>query len=149
MTVNTAFEGRSFELGGTYEVSEEAIRAFARATGSSHPSHVDAEAARELGYSGVVAPTTFPVILAQRSESAYIADPEAGIDFSRVVHGEERFTYTRPIVAGDSLAAATLVESIRGAGGHSMITTRTHITDAASGDAVVDVVSTIVVRGEA
>lgn len=148
MSVNTAFEGRRFELGDTYEVSAEAIRAFAHATSSTHPLHVDVEAARSLGYSNVVAPTTFPVILAQRSESRYISDPEAGIDFSRVVHGEERFSYTRPIVAGDSLTAATVVESIRGAGGHSMITTRTSISDATSGDAVVDVVSTIVVRGD-
>lgn len=148
MPVNTDYEGRRFELRESYEVSAESIRAFARATKATHPAHFDAEVARVLGYADVIAPTTFPVVLAQRSESAYISDPDAGIDFSRVVHGEEKFSYTRPVVAGDRLRAATTVESIRGAGGHSMITSRTAITEEASGAAVVDVTSTIVVRGD-
>ena len=32
-----------------------------------------------------------------------LAEPDSGIDFSRVVHGAQRFTSTRPIVAGDAI----------------------------------------------
>ena len=30
-------------------------------------------------------------------------DPALGVDYSRVVHGDQRFAYTRPVVAGDEL----------------------------------------------
>ncbi|GAB3042922.1 FAS1-like dehydratase domain-containing protein [Sediminivirga luteola] len=157
--VNAEFEGRVFEHPEEFEVSAESIRDFARATGAtqeSHPAHFDASRAADLGYDGLVAPPTYPVIIAQRAERNYIAHPEAGIDFSRVVHGSERFTYTRPLVAGDRVRASTLVESVRQVGGHAMITTRTSIVDAGAGaesgngngEEIVAVTSSIVVRGE-
>lgn len=149
MSVNTELAGTSYTLETPFEVSREAIAAFARATGATHPAHVDVEAAEALGYTDVVAPATFAVVPAQRTEGLYISRPDAGIDFSRVVHGSEQFTYTRPIVAGDVLAATCHVDGLREAGGHAMITTRTELSDAATGDPVVSVVSTIVVRGDA
>lgn len=146
MAVNTDLQGAQYPLPAPYHVSREAIAAFARATGAQNPVHTDPAAARELGYSDVVAPATFAVVVAQRCEGQYVASPEAGIDFDRVVHGSEQFTYTRPIVAGDVLDAVTHVDGLREAGGHAMITTRTEIS--AAGEPVVSVVSTIVVRGE-
>lgn len=147
MPVNSEKQGASYSLPRPYEVSREAIAEFALATGSKSDYHFDTEAATALGYKDVVAPTTFPVIIAQKSEAAYISDPESGIDFSKVVHGSEQFTITRPIVAGDSLDATTHVDGVRAAGNNAMITTRTEITDAAE-QPVVTVTSTIVVRGD-
>ena len=86
------------------------------------------------------------VIWEQRSSRAYVADPEAGIDYSRVVHGEESFAHHRPIIAGDELTATTRVDAIRQAGGHSMITVVTDLADA-GGAPVCTASSTIVVRG--
>jgi len=63
------------------------------------------------------------------------------------VHGEEKFVHHRPIVAGDELVTTLHVDSIRQAGGHSMITTRVEITDA-GGAPVTSVSSTVVIRGE-
>ncbi|WP_029090285.1 FAS1-like dehydratase domain-containing protein [Brevibacterium album] len=148
MAVNTELQGASYSLPQPYEVSREAIAEFARAVGAENPAHFDAEAARGLGYADVVAPATFPVIPSQRCEGIYISSPEAGIDYSRVVHGQEQFEYVRPVVAGDRLAATTHVDGLREAGGNAMITTRTELSDAESGDLVVTVTSTIVVRGE-
>ena len=71
-------------------------REFAAAIGSDDPAHLDPAAARALGHPDVIAPPTFAVIVALRAEAAVVRDPEAGIDFSRVVHGEERFTRHRP-----------------------------------------------------
>ncbi|HLS32000.1 MAG TPA: MaoC family dehydratase N-terminal domain-containing protein [Brevibacterium sp.] len=148
MSVNTDLQGAQYSLDEPFEVGREAIAEFARSVGAAHPAHVDAAAARQLGYADVVAPTTFAVIPSQRCEALYISSPDAGIDYSRVVHGQEQFTYARPIVAGDRLAATTHVDGLREAGGNAMITTRTELTDADTGDAVVTVTSTIVVRGE-
>lgn len=148
MAVNTELQGSSYPLAQPFEVTREAIAQFARATGASSRSHFDPESAAQLGYSDVVAPPTFAVIPAQRTEALYITRPDAGIDFARVVHGSEQFTYTRPIVAGDVLAATCHVDGIREAGGHAMITTRTELTTADGDEPVATVVSTIVVRGE-
>ena len=148
MSVNTDLQGAQYSLEAPFEVGREAITEFARSEGAAHPAHFDAAAAQELGYADVIAPTTFAVIPSQRCEALFISSPDAGIDYSRVVHGQEQFTYTRPIVAGDRLAATTHVDGLRESGGNAMITTRTELTDADTGDAVVTVTSTIVVRGE-
>jgi acyl dehydratase len=122
------------------------VAAFAAAVGATDPVHTDAEAARGAGYADVVAPPTMAVRFSQLSERGYITDPEAGIDFSRVVHGEQRFVHHRPITAGDEVVGATTVDAVRSAGGHAMVTTRTELTTT-SGEALTTSTSTIVVRG--
>ena len=69
------------------------------------------------------------------------------VDFSRVVHGDQRFSYTRPIVAGDELTGVMTVTSVKSLAGNSMITSETVITDA-TGAHVVTATSSLVVRGE-
>src|SRR5690554_3473325 len=101
----------------------------AEATGATHPAHTDPEAVWALGYDDVVAPPTFAVVVAQRAEQAYIADPASGIDFSRVVHAEERFTHHRPIVAGDLLRTTVHVDSLTERAGIAMVSTRAEIAD--------------------
>jgi acyl dehydratase len=76
-----------------------------------------------------------------------LAEPNGGIDFTRVVHGDQRFSYTRPIVAGDELTATLTVTSIKTLGGHSMVTAESTIVDQAGGH-VVTATSTLVVRGD-
>jgi acyl dehydratase len=147
MGVNPDIAGRVYPPSPVYEVGREKIREFAEAIGSDDPAHTDPDVARALGHADVIAPPTFAVLVAQRSEAQVISDPDAGIDFSRVVHGEERFTHQRPIRAGDRLVATLHVDSVRAAGGHSMVTTRVEIT-AEPDEQVSTVVSTIVVRGE-
>ena len=71
------------------------------------------EAARAAGYADVVAPPTFPVVVQEHTLAQLLADEDAGIDFSRVVHGDQRFSYTRPVVAGDELRATMTVTSVR------------------------------------
>src|SRR6478752_10084162 len=135
MPVNADFQGRVYPPTETYRVSAAKIREFAEAVGSSDPVHVDADVARARGYADVIAPPTFAVLIAQQCDAQLVRDPEAGIDFSRVVHGEQTFTHHRPIVAGDRLVAVLHVDSVRSAGGHSMVTTRSEIATE-SGEAV-------------
>jgi acyl dehydratase len=144
--VNASFAGRTYPPTPPYEVGREKIREFAEVAGE-HPFHVDPEAARAAGYPDVIAPPTFAVIIAQRCDAQLVRDPEAAIDYSRVVHGEQSFTHHRPIVAGDRLVAVLHVDSVRSAGGHSMVTTRSEIATEA-GEPVCTATSTLVVRGE-
>lgn len=74
-----------------------------------------------------------------------LADDEAAIDFSRVVHGDQRFTYSRPIVAGDELTGTLTVTAVKQVGGNSMITAESSIVDQ-NGEHVVTAISTLVVR---
>lgn len=145
--VNPGIAGRVYPPSPVYEAGREKIREFAEAIGSTDPVHTDPEVARALGYRDVIAPPTFAVIVSQRSEAQLFTDPKAGIDFSRVVHGEQKFSHHRPIVAGDRLVATLQVDTVREKGGHAMVTTRVEIADE-SGGPVSSAVSTIVVRGE-
>lgn len=144
---DTSFAGRTYPPGPVHEVSAAKIAEFARATSAEDPIHTDARAARTAGYADIVATPTFLVSLAQATEAQYIEDPAAGIDFSRVVHGDEGFELHRQIVAGDRLVPTLTVEKIRAVGGHSMVTTRVEIADE-DGNAVATVRSGLVVRGE-
>jgi acyl dehydratase len=76
-----------------------------------------------------------------------VADPALGLDYSRVVHGDQKFAYTRPVVAGDSLVCVNTVDEIISRGGHDFLTTRTEVTTEA-GEPVVTVWSKLVQRGE-
>ncbi|WP_313813677.1 MaoC family dehydratase N-terminal domain-containing protein [Glutamicibacter sp.] len=147
MGINPDLAGRIYPAGESYQVGREKIREFAAATKATSRAHYDVEAARELGYSDVVAPPTFAIIIAQRADAQLIADPASGIDFSRVVHADQRFTHHRPIVAGDELLAELYVDQIREMGAGAMITTRAEITTV-GGEKIATTVSSLLVRAE-
>ena len=145
MPVDPSFVGRVYPPDEPYVVTREQIAAFAEAVGATHPAHTDPQAARALGHADVVAPPTWAVVVAQRSEAAYVDDPAAAIDFSRVVHAEERFAYVRPIVAGDRLVTTLHVDGVVERAGLAMVTTRVEVADEA-GSPVATVTSTLAVR---
>ena len=146
MGVNASYAGRAYPPTAPYAVGREHLRDFALAVGADHPAHHDADAARALGHPDVIAAPTFAVVIAQLAEAQLITDPAAGIDFSRVVHADERFTHHRPIHAGDELVTMLHVDSITERAGLAMVTTRCEIT--ADDGPVVTVVSTLAVRGD-
>jgi acyl dehydratase len=148
MPLDPSFVGRSYPPTAPYLVGREKIREFASAIGATDAEYHDPEAARAIGYADVVAPPTFPVVVTMAASRQIIADPELGIDYSRVVHGDQRFAYTRPVVAGDALVCVNSVDEILQRGGHDFITTRTEVTTEA-GEPVVTVWAKLVQRGEA
>jgi len=145
MPVSEDYVGHRYPPVAPYVVSAAKIREFADAVGATDPVHTERDVARGRGYRDVVAPPTFAVIIAQRSEMQFIFDPQAGVDFSRVVHGEQTFVHHRPLVAGDEVVATTIVDSVKAAGGNQMIVTRTELT--AGEELVCTALSTVVVRG--
>ena len=145
MSINTGREGHTYAPAAPYQVSREAISEFAAAVKATHPAHFDLDAARGLGHRDLVAPPTFAVVIAQRAEAAVVNDEQAGIDFSRVVHAEERFTHQAPIVAGETLSAQTTLGRIRVMGSGAMVTTVTEIHDE-DGSRRATVTSSLLVR---
>ena len=133
MAVDASLAGRTFPPTEPYQVSREKILEFARATGCE--------------YDGQAAPATFPIVVAFGAMHALMEDPDVGIALHRVVHGGQRFSYTRPVVAGDRLTAQLTVDSLRQIGGADIIGTRSEITDA-GGEHVCTAFATLVHRGE-
>jgi acyl dehydratase len=123
------------------------VREFARAVFATSPLNHSVEAAVAAGFADVVAPPTFAVVVQEATLAQLLAEPDAGIDFARVVHGDQRFSYSRPIIAGDELTATLSVTSIKSLGGHAMVTAESAVVDA-SGSHVVTAISTLVVRGD-
>jgi acyl dehydratase len=130
MPIDQSLVGRSFPPTGAFEVTEERVRAFAEATGGS--------------YDGGPVPATFPIVLAFEAMNAFLE--AESVDLFRIVHGEQRVAYERPIVPGDVLTAALTVASLRQIGGNDIIGTTSEITDA-DGNLVCSTTATLVHRG--
>ncbi len=133
MPVAPDLVGRTFSPTPPYLVTEERVAEFAAASGAS--------------YDGGPAPATFPIVVAFQAMLALMTDPTVGIALHRVVHGEQRFRYTRPVVPGDTLTATLTVESLRSLAGADVIGTRSDVQDAA-GEHVVTAHAVLVHRGE-
>lgn len=145
--MDSSFVGRFFPLPEPYLVGVEKIREFADAIGERSPLCHDRAAARAAGYPDLVAPPTFAMAAVARAQDAVLFDPALGIDFSRVVHGDQEFRYDRPICAGDELSAVVHIDGIREIAGNEIITLRTELADK-DGVRVCAGFSAFVVRGE-
>ena len=146
MAVNTDYLGRTFPATGPYEVSRVKIADFAEAIGDPNPLYTDASAAQAAGYPDVIAPPTFPIVITMAASGAAIGDPGLGINYAMVVHGEQRFTYSRPLLAGDVVVAQSTISGIREVGSMTMVTTETEIRTV-DGEHVCTGYGTLVERG--
>lgn len=126
--MDSTFVGRAFPHAEPYLVGVEKIREFAGAIGERSPLCRDRLAARAAGYPDLVAPPTFAMTVVAQAQEAVLFDPELGLDFSRVVHGDQSFTHHRPICAGDELFATVHIDAIRQMAGNDIITLRTELT---------------------
>jgi acyl dehydratase len=131
MPVDQSLVGREFPPTQPHAVTEEGLRAFAEATGG--------------GYVGR-APATYPIVLAFQAMNDFLEAEQ--VDLFRIVHGEQRFAYERPIVPGDVLTATLTVAGLRQIAGNDIVSTTSEITDD-SGALVCTTSATLVHRGEA
>jgi acyl dehydratase len=128
VALNSEYVGRVFGPGEPYEVSRVKIADFADAIGETSELCRDRNAALRAGYPDVIAPPTFVIVLSMASADVVNHDPGLGLDFSMVVHGEQNFSHSRPLHAGDVVLATTTVESIKALGAISMMVTSTDIS---------------------
>jgi acyl dehydratase len=98
------------------DVEKGQLRFFAKAIGETDPIYFDEEAARAAGHPALPAPPTFlfSLHLGAPASTGDLFDAEngLGIDMRRVLHGEQRFTYHRPIYAGDRITLTTATTDV-------------------------------------
>ena len=128
MAVMTDAVGRSWPP-TTYAVGREKIREFAHATGETDPLCLNLDAARAAGFADLVAPPMFAVVYGMQAVAAGLFDPEIGIDFARLVHGGQEFTWGELVVAGDEITTTTSVKAIEHRAGNGFFTFETVSTN--------------------
>ncbi len=146
MAINPEYAGRTFSPSGPYEVSRVKIAEFATAIGDASPLCRDRAAAQAAGYPDVVAPPTFAIVITATDSARLVADPGLGVNYAMVVHGEQSFSYTRPLHAGDVVVAQTTIESIRAIRSMTTMATVTEVRTT-DGEHVCTAHSTLVERG--
>ena len=148
MGINRDFIGRTYPPTEPYEVSRVKIAEFANAIGDFNPLYRDRDAAQGAGHRDVLAPPTFPIVISMAGSAQAVMDPGLGINYAMVVHGEQRFSYSRPLYAGDVVTCQSTISEIREARSNMLLTTQTEIKTV-DGEHVCTAYSTIVERGGA
>ena len=116
------------------------VREFALAIGEDNPLFLDVEAARQAGLPDIIAPPTFTVtqiwIVSREERERRLG---ANLDYGRVLHGEQEFTYERLPIAGEILSCRMRIskdftkEGKRG-GSMRFVTYESKFTDEAGED---------------
>ncbi|MFE0627789.1 MaoC family dehydratase N-terminal domain-containing protein [Streptomyces sp. NPDC058864] len=145
MALDQSFVGRTYPPTAPYEVGREKIREFAEAVGDPNPVYTDPDAAKALGHPDVIAPPTFPFVITFKASGQVVLDPELGLDYGRVVHGDQKFSYTRPVRAGDRLSVTVTIDAIKSLAGNDVVDVRGEVHDE-SGEHVVTALMKLVAR---
>jgi acyl dehydratase len=101
--------------------------------------------ANAVAHPGDGLPPTCVTAPEQAALANVIADPELGLDYSRVVHGEQEYEWGRPLAVGETLTVEASIEEIRSGGGFELLSLRTEMRDE-SGRVVVVGRATLIVR---
>lgn len=92
-----------------------------------------------------VAPPTFSIRVSLSQFESILTQPDIGVDWTRLVHGDQKFEIFRPVVAGDVFKCSATIETLRIAGGNEIISVRSDLHNGT--ELVVSSWSTLVVRG--
>jgi len=131
VALNHDLEGKTYPS-VRFRLGETRVRAFADAVGHRGPG---------------VPPTIVTVPEIEAGLSNVVSDPALGVDLARVLHGEEEYRWSRPVVVGETLTASATIEGVRDRGGMRFLTLRTEVVDEA-GELVASGRSTLIVRGD-
>lgn len=131
MPIDDSFVGRVVGPTPPYAVTEEAVSAFTGAVGES----------------GDRVPPTFPIVVVMPALLGLLEQEQ--VELARIVHGDQKFAYERPVRVGDELRATVTITGVRRVGDNAIIRTSAEITDAGSGELVCTTGSTLVHREEA
>ncbi len=112
MAISPEHAGRSYPATAAYEVSAAKIGEFARAIGDDNPAYFADEP---------IAPPTFVAVISALAWEAMFADEELGLALRRIVHGDQRFSYRRPLRAGDRVRATLTIDKVRNRGAADII----------------------------
>ena len=93
-------------------------------------------------------PATFVTVAEFAVMPQIVADPELGLDFSRVLHGNQEYEYRRPLQEGETLEVRCRLGSIRVLGGNAFLVLVTELVEP-GGDVVCTARSTLIERAAA
>jgi acyl dehydratase len=145
VALDLSFIGRTYPASPVYEVSRAKVREFAESIGDDNPLYLDPTVAQAAGYPDVITPPTFLTIINLAAINEVIEDPELGLDYGRMVHGDQTFTYLRQVHAGDELRTIVHIEDIMYRAGNDFISLRADVYDT-SDEIVVVARAQLVVR---
>jgi hypothetical protein len=121
--------GRTFPGAKSFPVTASDIAAFASVIGEADLT---------------VAPPTFSIRISLEQSQEILSDPSVGLDWTRVVHGDQKFEIFHPIIAGDVLKCSSTIENYKVVAGNEIVTVRSDLHR--GGELVVSTWSTLVVR---
>ena len=125
--LNPDLVGRTFTSADSVTVTKEAIQKFAEVVGETNFD---------------IAPPTFAISITLEKSQSLLQD--SGLDWTRVVHGDQRFEIKRPIVAGDIFKCSSTIECARTMAGNEIVSVRSDLISGS--ELVVSTWSTLVVR---
>jgi hypothetical protein len=126
--INQEIVGKRIPSASTFQIKQSDISLFCAAVGESDET---------------VAPPTFAFTVIIKAFEETLKD--AGINWDRMVHGDQRFEIRRPIRAGDLLSVSSTIESVRVVAGNELVSVRADIER--DGIKIIEAWSTLVVRG--
>ena len=135
MALNQAFLNRSYPSKETFKVTKDQIDNFAKSIGDAN-SYIS---------EGFASPT-FLISIQMGAMQVALFDPELGLDWNKVVHGEQSFEYKKPVKVGDELSFISTIEDIKTKVGNDFITIRSDVKDSNNKD-VATLRATLIARG--
>ena len=109
--INPDAIGRTFK-GAEVTITQSEIDAFAAALGESDTS---------------VAPPTFSIRISLAQSQSVLTSPEVGVDWDRIVHGDQRFEIHTPLKAGDVVRCDSMLEGYKQVAGNEFVTARSDL----------------------
>lgn len=147
MPLNQSLKGKTYEE-LTFEVERDRVTQFSLAVGEDDPRFLEDGAARAEGFPEQLAFPTFPTVVGILVSAQVVTDQDLGLDYTRVVHGEQAYEWKRPIVVGDVLKATPRIADIYSKGPNELLVIEAEITDA-DGEVVCISRGTLLSRGTA
>lgn len=88
------------------------LRFFSKAIGETDPVYTDEAVARGAGYRDLPAPPTFLFAAELDSGAVDTLLAQLGVPLERLLHGEQGFTYHRPVCVGDTITVRSRIDDI-------------------------------------
>jgi acyl dehydratase len=93
-------------------IERSRLQFFAKATGEIRPEYIDVTAAKAAGHADLPAPPTFLMAAELDSGASDQLLQDLQIPLAKLLHGEQSFTYHKPIVAGDTITVRSVISDI-------------------------------------
>ena len=103
--------GRTFK-GAEVTISQNEIDAFCAVLGEQDTS---------------IAPPTFSIRISLDQSQAVLTSPEVGVNWDRIVHGDQKFEINQPLKAGDVVRCDSTLENYKQVAGNEFVTARSDL----------------------